>query len=404
MFKFLIYTLNYILFMSCSLGVNQFFGASPYIKLFNSDIIAVEGPNIIERLIGSPKIPYKQVLRGRVILKPGQVGYLLNFLGMGDNCSFLAIIATYNIQSVNEEDNYLEYYYVDNSNTIRYMDQMLILTGNSTHRIPQLYFNNPNSAYAVTLDIMVANIDDTYTFFQNTSSQSGLSFYNLQCNATVNNVQTFVVNETIVIYNNDTVPNPLVYLVLSDISSIHITGKIVVIDENTVGRLYLEFISNADAKQAFSLFNYTSNNSNVIIANLTPQIDIYPPISYFYQNVGNDISGDYIEFNGATAQAYDTGFGLTFSTSLSLGIYGSVSGSNLYIMKEDLNELLIGTVSDNRDGVMVLSDSNFLLKDFSNTEIGYITASGTYSLGFIVSDLAGNSIDTNTKITLTILT
>ena len=390
--------------MACNIGINQFFGASPYIKFLNSDIVAIDGPNTIERLIGNVKIPYQQVLRGRIILKAGQVGYLMNHLGLGDNATFVAIIATYDIQSVNEEDNYLEFYYVDNTNTIRYMDQLMILTGNSTHRIPQLYFNNPNTTYSVTLDIMVANIDDTYTFFQNTSSQSGLSFYNLQCNATVNNIQTFVANESVVVYSNDTSPNPWVYLVLQDISSIHITGQIVVIDENTVGKLYLEFISTGDAKQAFSLLNYVSNNANITIQSLNPQIDILPPVAYFYQNVGNTASGSYIEFNGASDQAYDTSFGLTFSTSMSLGIYGSVSNGNLYITKETLNDLLIATVSDNRDGVMILSDSNFLLSDNNAAPLTYITASGTYSLGFIVSDFAGNIIDPNTKITLSITT
>lgn len=388
--------------MSCQIGVNQFFGASPYIKFLNSDIVAIDGPNTIERLIGTIKIPYQQVLRGRIILKAGQVGYLMNHLGLGDNATFIAIIATYDIQSVNEEDNYLEYYYVDHSNTIRYMDQIMILTGNSTHRIPQLYFNNPNTTYNVTLDIMVANIDDTYTFFQNQPSQSGLSFYNLECNATTNNIQTFVVDESIVIYNNDTPPNPLVYLVLQDISSIHLTGKIVVIDENTVGRIYLEFITTGDSKQAFSLLNYVSNNSGIIIQNLSPQIDDESPIAYFYQTVGNTASSSYIEFNGATAQAYDTTFGLTFSTSMSLGLYGSVSGVDLYITKDKLNQLLIATLSDNRDGVLIPADSNFILKDFNDATVNYITASGTYSLGFIVSDIAGNSIDTNTKITLDI--
>ena len=390
--------------MACNIGVNQFFGASPYIKFLNGDIVAIDGPNTIERLIGNVKIPYKQVLRGRIILKPGQVGYLMNHLGLGDNATFVAIIATYDIQSVNEEDNYLEFYYVDNTNTIRYMDQLMILTGNSTHRIPQLYFNNPNTTYSVTLDIMVANIDDTYTFFQNSPSQSGLSFYNLECNNTVNDLQTFVVNESVVIYNNEAQPNPLVYLVLQDISSIQITGKIVVVDENTVGKLYLEFISTADAKQAFSLLNYISNHSNIVIQNLNPQIDTLPPIVYFYQTVGNGASSSYIEFNGASDQAYDTSFGLTFSTSMSLGIYGSVSNGNLYITKERLNDLLIATISDNRDGVMILSDSNFLLSDNNAAPLTYITASGTYSLGFIVSDFAGNIIDPNTKITLSITT
>ena len=388
--------------MSCQIGVNQFFGASPYIKFLNSDIVAIDGPNTIERLIGTVRIPYQQVLRGRIVLKAGQVGYLMNHLGLGDNATFIAIIATYDQQSVNEEDNYLEYYYMDSTSTIRYMDELMILTGNSANRLPQLSFNNPNTTYNVTLNVMVANIDDTYTFFTDTTNQSGLSFYNLECNGTNNCLETFVTNESVVVYSNTTPRNPLVYLTLQDISSIHISGKILVIDENTLGRIYLEFISIGDAEQAFSLLNYVSNNEGVIIQDLSPIIDNVKPIAYFYQYIGNNPSGNYIEFNGLTATTYDTSYGLTFSTSMSLSTYGTTSGTYSTITKTILNNLIIGTVSDNRDGIMILSDTNLLLKDYTSTNVDSIVSTGTYSLAFNVSDLAGNSIDTNTKITLSI--
>ena len=171
-----------------------------------------------------------------------------------------------------------------------------------------------------------------------------------------------------------------------------------------MGRLYLEFISVADAQQAFSLLNYVSNNSGVIIQNLNPIIDNMAPIAYFYQHVNNNISENYIEFNGATALAYNTSYGLTFSTSLSLATYGSVSGSSLIITKDVLADIIIATVSDNRDGIMVLSDSNMTLLNYSASTITEISLTGTYSLGFNVTDIAGNSIDTNTKITLSITT
>ena len=82
--------------MSCQLGINSIFGANNYIKFLNSDIVAIEGPNTLERLIaGDIKIPYKQVLKGRIILKAGQTNYLMNHLGLGDNATFVAIIARY---------------------------------------------------------------------------------------------------------------------------------------------------------------------------------------------------------------------------------------------------------------------------------------------------------------------
>lgn len=393
--------------MSCQIGVNQFFGANPYIKFLNSDIVAIDGPNTIERLIGNVKIPYQQVLRGRIIIKAGQVGYLMNHLGLGDNATFIAIIATYDIKSVNEEDNYLEFYYADNTQTIRNMDQLMILTGNSTHRIPQLYFNNPNATYNVTLDVMVANIDDTYTFFTDTTNQSGLSFYNLQCNTSVCSINTFIADESIVIYDNNSPRSPLVYLVLNDISSLHLSGQIIVIDEATVGRVYLEFASVADAMQGYSLFNYVLNNRGIVIQNLSPIIDNISPIAYFYEFVGNTSSGNYISFNSMTGSSFDTSYGLTFSTSLSLSTYGASAGCySDTITKSHLSRLIIATVSDNRDGVMVLSDSNLILNYMtsSNIAVESIVSVGTYSLGFNVTDIAGNTITNNTQIIISITT
>ena len=281
------------------------------------------------------------------------------------------------------------------------MDQMMILTGNSVNRIPQLFFNNPNTTYAVTLDIMVGVIDDTYTYFPDTKNQNGLSFYNIQCNSGVNNINTFIVNESIVIYDNNVPRNPLVYIVLQEISTISINNTIITIDDATNGRIYLDFISVNDANQAFSLLNYVSINTGIIIQNLSPVVDLIPPVAYFYRNIGNTNSSSYIEFNGMTATAYDTSYGLTFSTSISLSEYGTQSGTTL--TKSILNDLIIATVSDNRDGVLTLSDTQLLIYDYFSTSNDSIVSTGTYSLYFNVKDLAGNYINTNTSIVMNIV-
>ena len=393
--------------MPCQLGNNSFFDTNNYIKFLNSDIVAIEGPNTIERLIGGDiRIPYKQVLKGRVILKEGQINYLMNHLGLGDNATFLAIFARYDAKSVNEEDNYLEYYYSDDTGKMRYMDQVLVLTGNSTHRIPQLYFNNPNTSYKVILDVMVAVIDETYTFFQDTTNQSGLSFFNLQCNSTKNCIETFIVNESFLVYDTASPRNPLVYFVLNDISSISISDKIVVIDEQTNGKVYLEFISVTDAKQAYSLISYVLNNNNVIIQELDPIIDSETPVVTFKTKLGNLPSAPYITYQGLTAGPYNTGvtssLSFEFSTSdpISLLTYGTASGTTLN--KPQLKYLLIDSVVDNRDGVINLTDNDITLYDYDSVAVDSIVNAGTYSMSFDITDLAGNKINTATKITLSI--
>lgn len=399
--------------MSCQLGNNSIFGANSYIKFLNGDIVAIEGPNVLERLITTTlRIPYAQVLKGRIILKAGQIGYLMNHLGLGDNATFLAIIAKYDTKSVNEEDNYLEWYYSDNTGSVRYMDQIMILTGNSTNRIPQLYFNNPNTSYNVQLDIMVAVIDDNYSFFTDTTNQTGLSFFDLECNSTTNCIETFVTDESIVIYDTNTPRKALVYLTLTSISSINITGDLVVIDERTLGKIYLDFVTDADAKQAFSLINYVMKTEGAVIQSLNPIMDIYPPIIYLYNNVNDDASASYIMKGGATAGPYNTGTssstGVTFSTSLSLSTYGtySATSSATYstLTKMSLTELLIDSIADNRDGIINYDTGDMLLYDYDSYAIESIVETGTYSLYFNMSDLAGNYVNASSYILLSITT
>ena len=391
--------------MSCNIGVNSIFGANDYIKFLNSDIAAIEGPNTLERLIGGDiKIPFEQVLKGRIILKAGQTNYLMNHLGLGDNATFVAIFARYDSKSVNEEDNYIQYYYYDNPGTVRTMDQVMILTGNSTNRVPQLYFNNPNANYNVQLDVMVAVIDDTYTFFNDTTNQTGLSFYNLQCNSSINSINTFITNESFVIFDTNSPRNALAYITTVDISSINISNDLIIIDSQTLGKIFLQFITTFDANQAYSLINYIIQNSGIIVTG--PNVDLIPPTVYFYSNVNNSSTQSYISMAGLTAGVpYNTGItssGITFSTTFSLSQFGELVYSSYTITKPILYNLLISGVADNRDGIIKMDDSDLLLEDYCSNVIESIVTAGTYSLYFNVTDLAGNTINPSTYVILSV--
>jgi len=138
------------------------------IKYQGNDLVSIEGANILERLLlGGISIPYQQILKSRIILKAGQTNYLMNHLGLGHNVTFVAIVAKYAVKSKLEIDNYITYSYVDNPTITFPMSQILTLSGNSTHRISQLYLNNPNPNYQVILDVMVATIDEVVEFSQN---------------------------------------------------------------------------------------------------------------------------------------------------------------------------------------------------------------------------------------------
>jgi hypothetical protein len=154
----------------------------------------------------------------------------------------------------------------------------------------------------------------------------------------------------------------------------------------------LKFNDTYSVNQGFSLINYILENPNVNTNTLSPLTDDVAPVVYFYNQVVGTSS--YIEFNGATAGPYNTSLGNTFSTSMSLVTFGTIS-NNLLV------DVLVGSVSDARDGLFSITGSNLIITKDSTTYTS-ITASGTYSIEFTnIKDLAENSIS-GVKLTLTI--
>ena len=369
--------------MACC-GQSVFGTTSPYIRIMGGDFVAIDGANAVEKLITNDlRIPYTQIMKSKVTLKAGQVNYLLNHLGLGDNANFLLVRATYDTKSVIDDDNYVQWCFYDDLTNQYYMNQLLLLTGNTTNRVKQLYLTNPNPDYAVVLDVMIAVVDDTYSYFPD--NQGGTSFVNLYYTS----IATFVVGESIVINSNNTPPLPLIYIQLSNINTIQISGTILIINDSSLGKIYLDFVTVFDANQAYSLINYVLNNPSVNIANLNPVEDLIPPVIYFWNQVGNTQSGDYISLNGLTAGPYNTSQGLSFSTSIPL----SISGTYGVIDKPTLGNLLINNIIDNRDGLIGLIPSeNLIIYGLSGGSMSSITSTGSYQLTFNVSDIAQNYV------------
>ena len=365
---------------------SSLFGTSAqYIKVSGGDFIAIEGANTVDRLtVSDLRMPYKQLLRSRVVLKSGQTNYLLNHLGLGDNATFLCIKAIYNQKSVIEEDNYINWCFYDDMAKVHTMAQMMVLTGNSTNRIKQLYLSNTSEKYPVSLDVMVGVIDDTYTFFNDSVNKSSTSFVGLN----YTDIKTHIIGESIKINDKGTTIRPLIYIEIVNIETIEKTGTILIIDDASYGTIFLQFLTEYDAYQAHSILNYIIENPDINI-DAIPTGDNEDPTVYFYSSVG-DLDNDFIAFNGDLINGpYNTSMGLTFSTEFSLSTYG-VSGS--YIDSSLLIDLLVDKITDNRDGTMSMQPSNIVINSASES-ISTILVPGTYSLIFNFSDIAQNTLE-----------
>lgn len=189
----------------------------------------------------------------------------------------------------------------------------------------------------------------------------------------------------------------LVYFGLPYVNSINITGNILVIDDESLGTVFLSFKTLYDANQAYSLLNYVLENPNVDIDTISPINDDTSPVIYFNSTAG--ATGSFIAFNGATSGApYSTADGLTFSTSISLSNWGTSS----VIYKDKLKDLLIDYIEDNRDGTMGIMDSEIIISGTAGV-VNSISIVGTYSVSFNFEDLAANNLN-GVKINLDIIT
>jgi hypothetical protein len=131
----------------------------------------------------------------------------------------------------------------------------------------------------------------------------------------------------------------------------------------------------------------SKNESESLIKKLVDEL--YTP-EYTYDAWWENDTGDFIMFDGSFVSGPDTSMGLTFSTTISLLDYGTASGT--YFDKSRLIDLLVYTISDNRDGTMSMMPSNLIISGSAST-ISTINLPGTYSVTFNFSDIAHNTLE-----------
>jgi hypothetical protein len=385
-------------------GGGLFGPSSQFIKTNGGDLIATEGASTREKLMLSDlRIPYKQISKGRIILKPGQTDYPLNHLGLGNNATFLSLKVTYDPKSKFEFDNYIQWNYWDDFSKIYPVSNLLVLTGNSKKRIKQIYLHNPNPNYSVSIDAMIAVIDDDTSIFHDSINQAGLSFNNLR----FTDIKTWKPGESLVIYSDENPPSALCFIPVDDLKKATLSknGKIITISDPTILSIYLDFLDVENALQAYSILEWvkTTTIPNASIQEHLGDFglnngaikDITPPVIYFTPEV-------YISGENPSTFTYSTSMGNTFSATMSLSGTYSTSGN---ISRLAVLERLIKNSTDNRDYSVKLDQNSILIYTDLDIDISTtgISLDGTYSVHFDVLDYAENSVSFDKNIQLKII-
>lgn len=347
------------------------------IKPYECSFIVIEGPNMKGKLsLEGLEIKYDSFYLSQLTLNENSHDQPLMYGFLGENVTYLMVRARYMPLDPNwalETEQYITYYFKDDPGQVRSMSQLMVLTGNSTNRIPQIYFNNPSTKYKVYLEVLMANLPqsallNTQQYAQN-SSFSGL-YYNSIISDVVNySVPTSTGSTELKILDiNGSTVLVIPYNNLRTISKIDPLTLLIGLD--TEEKVKLQFLSEFYCDQANSRINWVLKSTRYrVLTKNYPPIDTTPPTFLW-----NDVTTGYTT-------------GITSGVTL---LYLLPSGATY--TDTNLKEIFISGITDNRDGSISIYDS--VLEIYSLNDIVPVTTGitnvGIYSVFFNVRDLASN--------------
>lgn len=351
------------------------------IKYYGCSLISTNGPNIEGKLnLSGVEIPYESQYTSRLILNPNSENQPLMYGFLGNKVTFLALKITYDEtdpRCIIEEEQYIEYYYADNPSEIRYANKLLVLTGNSTKRIPQIYLNNP-SDIKVQIDVMCANLP-----------QSDLTNDDI-----VNDTLTYVD-----LYHNSILSDKI-YNCTDDVNTVTGSTQLQVMNNESEVSLYLDYDEIDTIERDVDNMQLIVNTKSDTVIKLVflSQFEMYQAHSRIEWVIEDNL-------NRYLSASYPTVDTLPPTMTLNIGVDPISSGSNVYpfpinrdpntgnfiITPDDIKYYFIDTIEDDRDGVISVADAEVTIrKDGEINTLTGITETGLYSIIISISDIANN--------------
>lgn len=333
------------------------------IKPYECSLIAAEGPRLVGRWhLEGLQIPFDSQFTSTILLESNAIDKPIMYGHLGTDITFLAIRAVYGSQQQVSSsatlipDKYIEYYYEDEPLTVRTFTDIIILTGNDLHRIPQIYVNNPTD-YTAQLHIMAANLDTNIISTKLLPTQNiftGL-YYSSILSDVVNFTPTTTGSTQLEIYNDS--GNLILSLEYASIDVVENDGDKLIIRTDNDENIELQFLSEFHAKQAHSRISWvTEDYINRYLTSESPGIDSNDPVINFYAN------------------PIDTYTGATVSVV-------------------QLQEAFINTIIDARDGEISKYDTEVTIRKIGSIRnFEEINEQGAYEVSFSISDIAGNEV------------
>lgn len=349
---------------------------SRVIRPFQCAFISTEGPNILGKLnMSGVEIPYDSQYTTRITLNPGAKKQPLLYGFLGKYVTFVLLKFTYdetNPLCNIEEENFVEYYFEDQPSVKRVAGKLLLLTGNSIYKIPQIYLENPGSI-KVTVDALVADINQPDVNMDDAKFTTIDNLYH--CNVTSDFIpyaEGITGSTQLQIINTDGYVQ--LYLDYVDILTVEPRYETNELKITTVSDsiIMLGFLSLFEMYQAYSRINWVWNtllSNERYLTNDCSNPDITPPVFYQYSYLTPDVLPN------------------TYNYQFEIGDV---------ITPFDLVEYFIESVIDDRDGDIPLEMVQSTLRKYGEIEpIESITTFGKYTILMSAYDTAGNKSSRN---------
>jgi len=354
---------------------NLLVGDNKRIQVYNNSFISKDGPNLGNKLsLSDLDIKYDSIFTANQTIVSGAKDQPIMYGFLGTDISFLLVKPFYGL--VNSQccsgSNYMEYYFEDQPLIRRTFTDLLVLTGDAEHRIPQVYLYNP-SDNTVSIEIMAANLDEniistslvpTYTELKGLSYSSIRTdeIYGVDCTGSTQ-FEIFDISgnlQMVIPYNK--------------IDIITIENELLTVSTKSDDDVKLTFLSNFNAMQALSRMNWVQESSiNRYATSISPGLDTTAPVILFKPHSVPEVM-PYI--NGVVTQA-----NLRFRFIDSVIDYDN---SNIV-----------------RDGEINNEDVDLLIiNNATGEQLTNIINDANYSVTFTVKDLAGNSTSSTKSVTV----
>ena len=351
---------------------------SRVIRPYECSFIATEGPNISGKLnLSGIQIPYESQFTTRMVLNPDAKDQPLYYGFLGEDITFMLLKFIYDETDPAcniEEEQYVEYFFKDNPTEIKYAAKLLLFTGNSTHRIPQIFISNP-SPVKVIVEALVANLAQSDIVYSDLDDEivtiTNLYSNNITSDKAWNYADLASGSTQLQIVNIDDVVQ--LYLNYSEIDAIERKEEDfeLVISTKIDGVIILKFLSVFEMYQGHSRIIWVLEDSpHRYLTKELPNSDLIPP--EITMNAG-------IEPITPGTNVYSFPFSRDPVTS----------GFTIY--SNDILNYFIYNIIDNRDGDINVNDAQITVRETGHLEtLTGITETGVYDIIISIKDIANN--------------